>query len=341
MKSFLVALSLLAATPALADQANLPGYDRFAVSAAHRPSLMQASVWYPAGTRTYVGRIGSGPVFKPLRAFIGAGVKKGKFPLLLLSHGSGGNMDAIGWLSSALAQNGIMVAAVNHPGSTSGDSSPRRSFGLKNQALDLSATLDHLLQDPYFSRFIDQDHIAAAGFSLGGATVLNIAGVKTDSAAYADYCSKHGDVAQDCLWFQKGDVDVANLPDSFEETAPDSRISAIVPVEPGFTYAIDETSLEGLEQPVHLISLGEKDRWLAADVGPEGSNLVGKLKNVSHAVFAPADHLTFLGECTPEGKVIIKEEGDDPICDDPQGTDRAEIHRQVAGSILRFLKNLP
>ncbi|MEP4766665.1 MAG: hypothetical protein ABJY83_02085 [Roseibium sp.] len=344
MKSIVFALSLLAAgtatTTAIAAEPVLAGYDRFAVSAVHRPSLMQGSLWYPVGTKTYVGFIGKGPVFKATKAMVGAGVKEGSYPLILLSHGSGGNMDAISWLSSELANRGMIVAGVNHPGSTSGDSSPRRSVKLQQRANDISAVLDHLLADPYFAQFIDPDRIFTAGFSLGGATALNLGGISFDQAAYANYCKKFGDEAQDCIFLAKGGVEFDHLPDEFSADNADSRVSGIIAIDPGFTYAISDQSVQKTNLPVHLISLGKENIWKAADVGPKGSNLVARLQNVTHATFAPAHHFTFLAECTEKGALILKEEADDPICDDPDGTDRAGIHAEIVGSIASFVDTM-
>ena len=177
-----LALGLGLATPAVADP--LAGYDRLTVAAAHRTAPVAASLWYPAGTPTYRGLVGDNPVFKGTYALVGATIAEGRHPLIVLSHGSGGNMDGLGWLSSGLAQRGAMVLAVNHPGSTSGDSSPRRSIRLDERAADLRAALDTLLSDQAFAPFIDPTRITSFGFSLGGATALNLAGIRMDRGLY-------------------------------------------------------------------------------------------------------------------------------------------------------------
>ena len=340
MKRLVLALSLFSSTAAFAGDQELAGFDRFAISAAHRAALMQGSVWYPAGSRTYVGFIGKGPVFKGTKALVGAGVKSGRYPVVLFSHGSGGNMDALSWLASALAKHGIIVVGVNHPGSTSGDSSPRRSLQLAERASDLSAALDHLLNDPYFSGFIDPERVVAAGFSLGGATALNLGGLTFDQEAYASYCNRFGVEAQDCLFFEKGDVNLSTMAGGLDASGKDDRIRAVVAIDPGFTYAIDDASLSRVTLPVQLISLGEDNLWMATDIGPSGSNLTGKLQDVEHVSLSPANHFTFLGECTEKGADILEEEQDDPICDDPEGADRSDIHRQVVDVMTGFVSKL-
>ncbi|KZL12759.1 alpha/beta fold hydrolase [Pseudovibrio sp. Ad26] len=330
-------LLAMTCTAALAEQ-QIAGYDRLTVPASHRSSAVAASVWYPIETPTYRNVIGDNAVFKGTSAYIGAAIKDGKHPLILLSHGSGGNMDGLSWLSSGLALKGAMVLAVNHPGSTSGDSSPRRSMRLNERAQDLTAALDELLNDPAFADYIDEDRITSLGFSLGGATALNLAGLRFDGDQYNEYCKGLGKGQADCVFLSKGGVDFARMPSGFSKGARDNRVSAVIAVDPGFTYGIAEQSLADVSQPVLLLNICEENLWKAADVGEEGSNLVGKLENASHAVVKPGHHFTFLAECKPEGAAVLAAEKDDPVCDDPEGTNRAQIHDDILEEIARFLK---
>lgn len=317
----------------------LPGYDRLTVQAAHRPAPLAASVWYPAGTRTYRGLIGDNAVFTGTPALVGAGVAAGRFPLVIVSHGSGGNMDGLGWLAAGLVQNGFMVLAVNHPGSTSGDSSPRRSLLLGARAADLKAALDALLADPAFAPHVETGAIAALGFSLGGSTVLNLAGVGISAERYRAYCAGPGREAGDCTFFARGGVDFAALPAGF--TAPgtaDARIARFVAVEPGFSRAMTDETLARVTKPVLLMNLGGAERWQATDLSPAGSNLPARLPQASYAVVAPGHHFTFLAVCKPEGAAVLAQEQDDPVCTDPPGTDRAKAHAAILAAIVAFLK---
>jgi predicted dienelactone hydrolase len=336
-RTFVLALAAIAvASAAAADP--IAGYDRFEITAPHRAAPVAASVWYPVGTPTYRGLIGDNAVFEGTSAYVGAAIAGGRLQLVLLSHGSGGNMDNLSWLSSRLALRGAMVLAVNHPGSTSGDSSPRRSVHLAERAADLNAALDHILADPAFAPHIDHSRIAALGFSLGGATALNLAGAQTDRDLYRDYCARFGDQAVDCVFFAKGGVDFANLPAAFEGEMRDPRIGAAIAVDPGLTYAFTDAGVAAMNLPILLINLGGEERWKAVDVSAQGSNLVGRLPRVEYATAGPASHFAFLGLCKPQGREILAEERDDPVCDDPAGTDRAAIHEEIIEQIATFLK---
>jgi predicted dienelactone hydrolase len=336
MKAVTLAAALLSAAAA-ANAADV-GYDRMDVTAAHRAAPVAASVWYPAGARTYRGLIGDNAVFRGAPAFVGAAVAEGRFPLVLLSHGSGGNMDNLGWLSAALAAEGVMVLAVNHPGSTSGDSSPRRSADLAARAADLSAALDALLADPAFGPRVDASRITTLGFSLGGATALALGGLRFDPAAYPAYCARLGAAAVDCAFFAKGGVAPNSMPASWNSDMADPRVTAVIAADPGFTFTATPGSAAAMNLPVLLVSLGAEDLFPAADVSAAGSSLAEALPDARHAVIAPAHHFSFLGLCKPEGAAILREEEDDPVCDEPAGGDRAAVHAAVVAEALAFLR---
>ncbi len=317
--------TLCAALPAVADM--LPGFDRFDLKAAHRARPIAASIWYPAANPTYPAPVGDGPIFDPSVAFIGPAVAAGKHPLVLLSHGSGGNADALGWLSSALVARGAIVLAVNHPGSTSGDSSPRRSVDLAARANDLSAALDMALADPAFAPFIDENHIGVVGFSLGGATALGLAGVRFNGAAQDANCATGPDAA-DCVFFHLGGVRFADYP-GFASNMRDLRINGAVIIDPGFGGAVDPASLNQAISGITLINLGDADRLGAADVGPNGNGLANRLPDTTYVEISPANHFTFLATCKPNAAQMLADYGDDPICTDPKDTDRASVHTQL------------
>lgn len=331
-------LASLAALTAPAHAGNeLAGYDRLDVHASHRADPIAASIWYPVGTKTYRGQIGDNIVFKGTFAYVGAAIEQGKHPLVLLSHGSGGNMDSLGWLSSELALRGAIVLSVNHPGSTSGDSSPRRTVELGKRAKDLTAALDQVLSDPSFAAFIDTDNITSSGFSLGGATALNLAGIRFDRQRYANYCAASDNQSADCVFFAKGGVTPENMSADFETAAKDARVSRTIAFDPGFTSAATTESMTATDMPTLFISLGDDNLMPGANIGPEGSGIVKAMPNAERETFAPAHHFTFLAECKPEGAQLLKEEADDPVCDDPEGTDRGEIHARIIDAISRFL----
>ena len=54
----------------------------------------------------------------PIAADAALSSAQAKYPLLLLSHGTGGSADSLDWLGAGLAAAGYVVAGVNHPATT-------------------------------------------------------------------------------------------------------------------------------------------------------------------------------------------------------------------------------
>ncbi|MBP0617999.1 alpha/beta hydrolase family protein [Jiella mangrovi] len=314
----------------------IAGYDRFDIRVDHRAVLVAGSIWYPATARTFTVPVGDNGVFEGTPALLGAAAAKGKHPLILLSHGSGGNMDGLGWLSSQLALRGALVVAVNHPGTTSGDSSPRRLPRIDQRAKDLSAALDAVLANPSFGPLVDQSRISALGFSLGGTTVLDLAGGQYERAKFRTYCQTFSQ-QEDCVFYRRGSVDFDHLPQEMEADVRDPRVSAIVAIDPDLTGSLSDKSIRAMKLPIQLINLGAPAPFPGVDVSAAGSNLVARLPDATHEMIRPAGHFTFLGLCKPGALQLLEEAQEDPICTDPAGSDRAAIHAKAVDAIARFL----
>lgn len=334
MKSLIALLFLT--TTAIADP--LPGFEHVAVDAPHRPRPLEASIWYPAGSETYPVPIGANPAFAGTMVQVGPAIAAGPHPLVILSHGSGGNIENLGWLAEGLVARGAIVAGVNHPGATSGDSSPRQLPHVIDRAQDLAILIATLATDPAFGPAIDPEEITAVGFLLGGATVLAAGGARLDRAAYGTYCDRLGDTAPDCIFLAKGGVDPHNLPPEWEAEMAVPALARIIAVDLAFSYAMTDESLAAMAPEVHLITLGTGVNVRpAVDIGPSGSNLAARTLDATRTVIAPAWHFSFLGLCTPDAPAMLEAEGEDPICDDSEGSIRAAVHDKIIADIAAQL----
>jgi predicted dienelactone hydrolase len=326
---------LLLTTTAMADP--LPGFDHLGVDAPHRPRPLEASIWYPAASETYTAPIGANPAFTGTMVQVGPAIAEGKHPLVIISHGSGGNIENLGWLAEGLVAKGMIVAGVNHPGATSGDSSPRQLPNIIDRTQDIAALIQTLTVDPAFGPAIDPGQITALGFSLGGATVLAAGGARFDADAFATYCDRYGKDASECVFFALGGGDPRALPASFKADMTVPGLAGVIAIDPALGHVMTDDSLTRLPR-VHLVKMGAGDVVPPArDIGPDGSDVAARIPGSTYTNITPGWHFSFLGLCTPDAPARLKAEGEDPICDDPEGADRAAVHDKIIADIAAAL----
>ena len=248
-----------------------------------------------------------------------------------MSHGSGGNAVGLGWIAASLAERGMIVAAPDHPGTTSGDSSPERTVMPWERARDLVAVLDWLGTPPEGIQ-ADRSRVATLGFSLGGHTALRVLGARVSKDAFIAYCEGNDEL--DCGWLRKGGVDLASIEAAlYEGQDRDPRVDAAVAVDPALAQATTAGSLAAIEAPVLLVSLGARDAL------PGAFDLDAIAEALPHArrhFTEGAVHFSFLGACRTLGRIVIGAMEEEPICEDP-GRPRAEIQaelREVVGGFL-------
>jgi predicted dienelactone hydrolase len=338
---FLLAFSLsLPATPLLA--ADPVGVRKISVVSQDNPRPLAVTVWYPAATAGAPDETPQDRIFEIPQASRNAAIEQGRFPLILLSHGSGSRVEGMGWIAAALAEAGFIVAGPNHPGTTSGDSTPAATPKVWERAADISAVITALSADPQWAASIDPAHIGVLGFSLGGSTVLELAGARADLPAYIRYCDNHADM-MDCRWFAggrgyAGGEQVAVPPFDlrsvdrmrFEQENRDPRITSVVAVDPGLATVMKPESLSSIAIPVTLINLGSPGHIPVAVLSEE---LATQISGASYRQVDRADHFSFLPVCKPGASDFLRSVGEtDPICEETARS-RAEIHAELVGLI--------
>ena len=100
--------------------------------------LLNLFIWYPTDDDRPNELIGQNALFSGHYVRPNAQPKSGAHPVVVFSHGSGGNALQVGWLAEALAEKGYVVLATNHPGTTSRDSLPETTVMIWERAKDLS-----------------------------------------------------------------------------------------------------------------------------------------------------------------------------------------------------------
>lgn len=301
---------------------------------AHRDTEVTLHLWYPARPDGTAVLIGHNALFHGTWAAEGATPAPGAHPLVLFSHGSGGNAERLGWFASALAARGYVVAAPNHPGTTSRDSDPFRTPMVWERTADLSAALDRLLGDPPTGLTIDPARITAAGFSLGGHTALALGGVRLSKRAFLDYCDRAAGQL-DCGWMQDAGVDFAAIDASrYESDLSDPRVTRIVAVDPALTPAMTPESLAGLTDRVLVLNLGTPD---SLPLGLNAAKAAATIPGATYVALRGAAHFSFLAECSPLGQIVIGLAGEDSICSDRGLRPRDEVHADLLDRTLTFL----
>ncbi len=113
-----------------------------------------------------------------------AAVRKGRFPLVVFSHGNGGSRNQNTFWCDYLASHGYIVVSADHTGNarwTIINGKPilsqagERNNSAKDRPLDVSFLLDQMILwdkggDKRFSGRIDTDHAAVTGMSFGSFT---------------------------------------------------------------------------------------------------------------------------------------------------------------------------
>ncbi len=329
MKRFATLLPLiltLSTLPATADT----GVVVKQLSAPHHGRAMEMAVFYP-GSGGSPAVMGENGVFHGIDVTENATVSPGKHPLVLMSHGWGGNFRRMGWLSQGLVEKGAIVVAVNHPNSTTGELNNLLALDHWTRAQDLSAALDDVLADPAFASAVDSTRISALGFSYGGWTALSLGGLTGKRDGLDAFCSDPSQPISHCADILKAGIRIADIDrGKWEASYKDRRISAVAAIDPALTWGLGAANTAQLDVPVLLIGLGSgQDRLHATDTSATGSNFESLFPAAQVETITPATHFTALGLCKPEGAAILAEEKDDPVCTDPPGTDRRAVTARI------------
>ena len=162
------------------------GQTNFTLVDSTRNRPLKTEICYPTRDTTKVNITSEYPFKLPPTSKDAEFIFK-KFPLILLSHGTGGNRISLMWLACELASNGFIVLAVDHYGNTLDNKIPENFVKVWDRPLDFSFSLDNILNKPKFNSIIDSTKIGMAGFSLGGYTTLALAGGMLDYQLLKDF----------------------------------------------------------------------------------------------------------------------------------------------------------
>lgn len=264
-----------------------------------------------------------------------------QYPVVLLSHGTGGTAASLGWMAQALAAAGYVVIGVDHHGNTASEAyRPEGFLCWWERSPDLSVALDLLANQGFLAGRLDTSRVACVGFSLGGYTVLSILGAITEMDRFNEWAGSSR--------FGRGPREFPDLGShtepllrssavfrtSWERQAAsfvDPRIRAAVVLAPAPPVrAFTSKSLAEIATPVTLL-VGESDHeapmescamWLAEQLPSCELFSLG----------LQTGHYTLLCEGTEEGRTLEPE-----IYIDAPGVDRQQVHKHAIKIALEVL----
>ncbi len=251
-----------------------------------------------------------------------------KHPLVMFSHGAGGNGSGYAWFGEYLASHGYIVAMLYHYRANTFDSS---ALYVRNRIWqrprDISLDITHLLADKEWAPHIDANEIGVAGHSQGGFTALWIAGAQVNPDLFEKY--------------QRGWKDKLVVPAYIRaqmriDAAPardlrDDRVKAAFAMAPGDIqgFGMDPAGLRQTKTPVYLI-VGAGDTSTPADENAAfaAQYIPGARLDV---LPGPVGHEIFGNECDQLGRDNYPE-----ACVDAPGVDRAKLHDIIGHAALTF-----
>ena len=251
-----------------------------------------------------------------------------KHPLVVFSHGAGGNGSGYAWFGQYLASHGYLVAMVYHYRANTFDSSALYVRNrLWQRPRDVSLDITHLLADKTWGPHIDPNQIGAAGHSQGGFTALWLGGAKVNPDLFVAYQRgwKNNQVVPSYLREQM------QLDAEPAVNVRDDRVKAAFAMAPGDIqgFGMDEAGLRQMTIPAYII-VG------AADTAtPPKENAEFAAKYIPHAKLdvlpGQVSHEIFDNECDQVGRDNYPD-----ACIDAPGVDRAKLHEYIGNAALKF-----
>jgi predicted dienelactone hydrolase len=231
---------------------------------------LRIDIWYPAQETSGKQEMIDDPEqFTALVKIIRDGAissLSGRYPVVLISHGSYGNSTRMRWLAHYLAAHGYISVAINH----NGNAVEEKQLGLQTlsefcmweRPRDVTVVLDKMLEDPVFSQRIDTNRIGVAGFSLGGATaiwtggaILNIDSLRANAPQLPPEMMQ--EIRQQ-IEMTREDRLVQQSMLRAQNSYHDLRIKAIFALAPAIGFGFTREGLKGINVPVQIV-VGDQD----------------------------------------------------------------------------------
>ncbi len=263
-------------------------------------------VMYPSNSPERPERLGP----YTLSVAMDAPIAAGPFPLVVISHGSGGSHLVYRTLAAHLARSAFVVAMPEHPGNNRNNNDLVDTIAnLANRPRHIRLVIDWAFSSDAFAPCLISDTVAIVGHSLGGYTALAVAGGIATSFPR-----------------ESPDRQLRRI-----EVDPDHRVKALVLLAPATPWFTAPDALRGVRVPI-LLWTAEMDSYTPqfhAEIVKAG---VPDPALIEHRIAANAGHFSFLSPF-PDAMA-------NPAflpSQDPEGFDRERFHQELNAGILQFL----
>lgn len=236
--------------------------------------------------------------------------QEGAFPLVILSHGSGGTPLVYRTLARHLARNGFIVGMPEHPFNNRNNNSLEGTVeNLTHRPRHIRTAIDWFVGRKDFAKALKPDAVSLIGHSMGGYTILAAAGGVPTSFPY-----------------ESPDGQSHRIP-----VTPDPRMKSLVLLAPASVWFQDPGALNAVDLPI-LMLVGEKDHYTPYFHAQIILNGVPDPKRIQHRIVENAGHFSFLSPF-PEAMITASF----PPSQDPPGFHRQTFHHELNAEILDFL----
>ena len=277
-------------------------------------------------------------IFKTIKTIQNATIPNQKFPLLLVSHGTGGNRFSLTWFIERMVKEGYVVVSLDHYGNSTFNKIPREFVKWWERAIDVQYVLTKILDDKRIGKKIDVSRIGGVGFSLGGYTNIALAGGYVDRTVGKNEKSDDREMppefpkTDEKMDFENDSL-IASSYNTYGNRVKDDRIKAFFVMAPAIGFGFhSKAQTKKITAPIFIVA-GKGDTNTPIQNNALKYHELIKTSQL-HLFDGEVGHYVFLNEPTEFGKEVAPE-----ITIDKPTVNRKEIHEKTLALALDFFKN--
>ncbi|UBF28366.1 alpha/beta hydrolase [Kovacikia minuta CCNUW1] len=190
-----------------------------------------------------------------------------KLPVIVISHGLGSDRTAFAYLAQHLASYGFAVLVPEHPGSNTKQfeallrgvaSEVAEPSEFIDRPLDITAVLNNIelraKSDPSFLGRLNLQQVGVIGQSFGGYTALALGGAPINMLELESGCQDLENTLNLSLLLQCRAFDLKKIKNQTEINLHDSRVKAVIALNPFTSKVFGQTSLNQIKIPTMIVS---------------------------------------------------------------------------------------